>query len=181
MKTLLKKYRNYLVIGLANIIMIGYTAVLLLAFLKLGSYDDWKIANYCSYNINSSILDASSSIKVEGDTYYFSYDSEQSEYHYLENIRFSTKGSGASIGGYGYDTYIFKGKGNIEISFTLNNVSIYKLQFNDIKVSNIEDDSDPTSLTGYKLSHKDNRYKLSYSSSENIYIYSVSLLYLVKK
>ena len=180
MKALLKKY---LLIFVVDSILLGYLIAMILVFLnKLGPSDDWKIANYCYYNINSEILDSSSSIHLDGNDRYFEYTSTSEEYGYVEKIRFTSTGSG-SIGGYGYDTYLYGTTNNVRITFTLENASIYKFQFSDIKISDSDDDPSPSSLSAdkYKVSKKDNVYTLSYSQTDNFYIYSVSILYLVKK
>ena len=178
-----KKYRNYLVVGGVNLVMIGYIILLILVLLgKIGTGDDWAVANYCTLNIDCHILDEHSSI-IHTDRYYYEYQHEEENYSYEEDIIFSSNSS-ASIGGYGFDdTYLFRGKDEIEISFTLNNASIYKLEFSEIRVSSVEDKQSSKALSPseYKLDKSNNIYTLKYVSSGDIYIYNVSILYLVKK
>lgn len=176
------KYR-YLVVGLVNLAMLGYIALVILVILgKIGTPDDWKIANYCTFNIDSDVLDEHSSLVVDGNKIYYEYEHQEGHYLYKEKIRFSSDNRGA-IGGYDSHTYLYKAVDSIEISFTLENASIYKLEFIDTKASNIDDDTDPKSISknSYKVNNKCNVYTLTYNKNSDIYIYSVSILYLVKK
>ena len=183
MKEFLKKYYRYIVIFFVNVLMLGYIGLVILVLLgKVGSLDDWKIANYCTFTISSEVIDEYSSLNVDGDKVYFEYQHIESSHHYHEKIRFTSDSRG-SIGGYSPHTYLYKAVDSIEISFTLEDDYIYKLQFTDIKVSELDDDTDPKSLSNnsYKVSNKNNVYTLKYNKESNIYIYSISILYLVKK
>ena len=183
MKNFLFKTYRYLIIAFVDVLMLGYIGLMVLVFLgKVGSSDDWKIANYCYFNIDSSVLDEHSSLQIEGDLVYYEYQHVEEQYGYQEDIKFVSDNNGA-LGGYDYHTYLYKAVDEIEIRFTLDNASIYKLQFTDIKVSSVSNDSNLSSLKSseYKLTNKNNTYYLNYARTGDIYVYSVSVLYLVKK
>ena len=183
MKELLQKYYRYLIIAGVDLIMLSYIALTILVLLgKVGSEDDWKVANYYYFDITSEVLDDHSSLEVDGNKVYFEYQHEETLMHYQERIRFVSDNRGA-IGTYLNPTYLYKAVNEVEIKFTLDNASIYKLQFSDVKVSESGDDTDPVSLSssGYSLNNKNNVYILKYTHTGDIYIYSVSIIYLVKK
>ena len=184
MKTFLKKYARLGVILGLNLVMVIYTVVMaLLFFTKLGHYDDWKIANYCYFNIDAQVLDSQSSLVESGEYIYYEYQHQNEEYGYQESIRFTSSKQYGNLGSYTDPTFLYGCKGEIRISFTLSDTSIYKLEFTDIKVSESNNDDSPNSLakSDYQVSSKNNVYALKYRHTDKFYIYSVSILYLVKK
>lgn len=178
----LENKKSLLIAGVVDISLLVYLFVLLLAFLKL--VDNLKALADCTkidYVVTNQIINSESSLTSKNTFYYRSHNDKIND---DEVLYFHTnKNQDVSIGTYSPQSYIFGTEDNtLYISFKLDNISLYKVTYTKVFVSDI-DGKNVSLLTNrdYSTLKKDGYYTLKYSKDEPKYIYALSLTYYVKK
>ena len=171
MKKIVDKRASFLIVGIANLLLISYLIVLLSVFLKVIGHND--PIGYQFVVINQ-IIDEYSSLEPD-NSFVYKNVSEQGE----EVIKFSSSGDSSYLGTYDPYTYIYGTNDDIlHISFRLSNARVSKVVFNHICLCD-EDGENVESLSkmNYTVSKKNGWFTAKYSKEETKYIYSVSLTY----
>ena len=174
--------KSLLIAGVVDISLLAYLIVLLLGFLKL--FNEAKILSNCikvNYIATNEIINSESSLTSENTFYYLSHNHEidNDEVLYFH----SDKNQDVSIGTYNPASYIYGTEDRtLYISFKLDNISLYKVTYTEVFVSDI-DGKNVSLLTNrdYSTFKKDGYYTLKYSKDAPKYIYALSLTYYVKK
>lgn len=174
MRRIKSKKKSLLIIGVVDFVFVLYTAVLVLAFLKVFGKDNTKV-NYVGYvySVTNEVITSESHL----DGYSYTYEDED------KTMRFSSSGSNGSIGAVEPHTYLYgTTSSTLFISFKIEGTKVARVTYDEVKIcddygSNISV-LDKSKYTSYK---KDGWFTFEYSDSAPKYIYSVSLTYYVSK
>lgn len=174
------KKKNLLIVGGVNLVIISYLVILLFAFLKIyGKPDESSLYKPVKYQITNEVIKSYSHLNPSDASFHYSSD----EGEYISEIIFMTSGDNASIGTYDPQSYIYgTSDKTITITFELSETPLYKVSFDEIKVSDNEGHNvKKLARSAYSTSMKSGKGVLKYSSNKEKYIYSVSLTYYIKK
>lgn len=173
-RKILTKYLLTSLLAVFIAVLIIIIAVLIIAFNRpiLSPNGDSNKKQY-QFDITTNVLDSSSSLD-SGDNYVYQSDKEGD---YYISVKFSSN-ENAGIGSYIDKDYLFHSYGGLTntltITFDVFNSKNEELvnNYTDLSISIFQgnkDDNGP--LSDYQL----NNNVISYSSSEEIYIYSISI------
>ena len=183
-----QKLKRRLAIILPSFLVVSFYIVFVLILYTITLRNEIYNNLYDTYafSISNTILNEYSSLEDDGMTFKYSRYNELSSS--TEEVTFKTS-NGAILGVQSHsDSYIYGGEGYISISFRITNdehKKIAKVIYDSIKIDSLSSTSDPKELDKSEyvtsIDKSRNIFTLTYESSEPIYVYRFSLVYLIKR